>query len=135
MQKDIESVFEIFYSTFSDREIEEEFLKEIKSEKNEETKEKSRNEYKKYKLFITDLEYILDNIKKIDVFKIVNNNELKESFKNVTNFLIEKRNDAEELTKTIKEMNTKLKEVEKLLFNYKDTYIKSPELEPPAPEM
>ena len=135
MQKDIETVFEIFYSTFSDREIEEEFLKEIKSEKNEETKERSRNEYKKYKLFITDLEYILDNIKKIDVFKLVNNNELKESFKNVTNFLIEKRNDAEELAVTIKEMNNKLKEVEKILLNYKDAYLKTPELEPPAPEM
>ena len=135
MQKDIESVFEIYYSTFSDREIEEEFLKEIKSEKNEEAKENSRNEYKKYKLFITDLEYILDNIKKIDVFKIVNNNELKESFKNVTNFLIEKRNDTEELKKTMEEMNDKLKKVEELLVNYKDTYIKTPELLPPAPDL
>ena len=135
MQKDIESVFEIMYSTFSDKEIEEEFLKQIKAEKNEETKEITRKEYKDYKLFITDLEYVLDNIKKIDVLKIVNNNKLKESFKNVTNFLLEKRNGIEDLENTLKEMNDKLKKVEELLVNYKDVYIKTPELLPPAPEM
>tara|TARA_B100001109_G_scaffold250501_1_gene243737 strand:+ start:573 stop:1157 length:585 start_codon:yes stop_codon:yes gene_type:complete len=135
MQKDIESVFEIMYSTFSDKEIEEEFLKQIKAEKNEETKEITRKEYTDYKLFITDLEYVLDNIKKIDILKIVNNNKLNESFKNVTNFLLEKRNGIEDLENTLKEMNDKLKKVEELLVNYKDVYINTPELLPPAPEM
>ena len=135
MQKDVESVFEIMYSTFSDKEIEEEFLKQIKAEKNEETKEITRKEYKDYKLFITDLEYVLDNIKKIDILKIVNNNKLNESFKNVTNFLLEKRNGIEDLENTLKEMNDKLKKVEELLVNYKDVYIKAPELLPPAPKM
>lgn len=135
MQKDIESVFEIMYVSFSEKEIEEEFLKQIKSEKNEGTKEILRDDYKKYKSFITDLEYILDNIKKIDLFKIVNNNELKESLKNVTNFILEKANDIEDLNNTMKEMNNKLKELEELLINYKDaSYITTPELLPPAPK-
>lgn len=133
MQRDTESVFEIMYSSFSEKEIEEEFLKDIKGEKNEETKEIFRDEYKKYKMFISDLKYIVDNIKKIDIFKIEDNNEMKESLKNVTNFILEKENDMEDLNNTMKEMNNKLKEVERILLNYKDAYLKSPELEPPVP--
>lgn len=133
MQRDTESVFEIMYLSFSEKEIEEEFLKDIKGEKNEETKEIFRIEYKKYKMFILDLKYIVDNIKKIDIFKIEHNNEMKESLENVTNFILEKENDMEDLNNTMKEMNNKLKEVEKILLNYKDAYLKSPELEPPAP--